>query len=314
MKTPATLLLIAALSSVLCFAQEVPTSTTLITQLNTAPNVAAVAALEATFASNLSSYSDSARSDVANALWRAYTKCVARKEVVDGYWTIAVLPRYVANWDASTVSACAAFYSSVVGIPATNAFMTRLKGVQTPNQFDAQVSAYFATNPLPERLQADFDSRKWSTSAVLAAMGRAATRVGHPEALNYTLLAYKQQSIRTDNETINGSISSVAAALKAKDFNLTRANTWIEGQNTGTPSVTFSTAELAKPTLLVSATWFPDISIEAAKAAYRAATTPFQIDGAVYQVATALKAIDLNFARANAWITAQKNGTAYDLP
>ena len=109
-------------------------------------------------------------------------------------------------------------------------------------------------------------------------------------------------------------IAAVATALKGKDFNLARANAWIEGQNTSTPACPLTDAEKALPTPLVGATYLPDVSIAKAKEAYRAATTAPEVDTSIYAIATALKAIDLNLARANAWIESQKDGTAFELP
>lgn len=321
MKTTIKTLLIAALTSVLCYAQEAtptPTPTpaqALVAQLVNSKTVAEVAALEIAFAQNLSSFSKSEISGIAERLYQAYARCAVRKEVVGGYWTIAVIPRYTPDWDNGLSYASATYYAAVQVSPALNAALRGLSAAKTPAQFDAVVNAYFAANVYPERFQARCDSRKCDlVGLAIPGIALASARVGHPQAINWSLLNYRLTSIGVSETASSNSIAAVGGALKAKDFNLTRANVWIEGQNTGTPACVFTDAEKALPTPLVGATFLPDVTVATAKETYRAALTAKSIDKGIYAIATALKAIDLNLSRANAWIAAQKDGTPFELP
>jgi len=318
-----TTLLIAALAPVLgLFAQEQPAAPTptkaqdLVSRIVASKSLADVASLEKELAANLSTFAPAEIPSIATQLWLAYSRCVQRKEVAPGNWTRDVFPRYVPDWDTSTEWTVATYYGAWISQPAVLALSDALKKVKALAEFDALVAGYLSKNLLPERLQAKWDSRSDNVGVVVTSMSTAATRLGHPEAINYALAKYRL--VPMNNEAaLNTAVRDVATAIKANDSGLARANAWIEGQNSGVPSVPITEQEKALPAALqaVAATLpaYLPVSLEAAKQAYRSAATPAQIDVSIYMVAAALKSQDLNLARANAWIKSQKDGTPFDL-
>lgn len=313
MKT--TTLLIAILTAAMCCAQTptppattiTPSGQSLIDQLRSATTVAQVAALETAFAGELSELTEADIAHASVALWDAYKGCVARGEVADGYWAISVLPRYLSDWGANTSAIHGLFYWEIAGGQARQDFIDALVQARTPAEFDALVAAYVAS--ITPAYNARFPGEgalAWSVDY----MANEAVRVGHPQALNYALLSYKCAPI---SKPVDKAITLVALALKTKDMNPARARAWVAGQNTGSPAVALTDAEKATPALLVSAT-LPNFSLADAKAAYLAAETSPALNSAITRVAMALKARFLNLAQPNAWITAQKNGTAFVLP
>lgn len=329
MKKTMTMLLIAALAPVLGIAQEKPAVPTpapsptptaaqeLASKIAASQSLAEVASLEKELAANLATFTPAEITSIAVPLWVAYARCVQRKEAAPGNWTRDVLPRYVPDWNTSTDRVVALYYGAWISQPAAVAFSEALKTANTPAEFDSLVAGYLSKNLLPERLQAKYDSRADCVGIALASMSTAATRIGHPEAINYALAKYRLAPMNNE-ASLNAAVRDVATAIKAKDSGLARANVWIEGQNTGVPAVSLTEQEKALPAALqaVAATLpaYLPVALEAAKQNYRTASAPAQIDAAIYMVAAALKAQDVNLARANAWIKSQKDGTPFDLP
>jgi hypothetical protein len=322
MKKYMTTLLIAALAPVLGLAQEKPTTPeptkaqALAIRITASQSLADVVSLEKEFAANLSVFTPADISFIAVPLWQAYVRCAQRKEVAWGNWPLDVLPRYVPDWNTSTDGAVAIYCNVWVSQSALLAFSDALKTVKTPAELDALVAGYLSKNLLPERLQEKWDSRLVNVGIVMASVSTAATRLGHSEAINYALAKYRLAPMNGE-VAVNAAVRDVATAIKAKDSGLSRANVWIEGQNTGVPAVPLTEQEKTLPAALQAVAetlpaYLP-VSLEAAKQVYRSAATPAQIDASIYMVAAALKAQDLNLARANAWIKSQKDGTPFDL-
>lgn len=306
-------LLITALAPVLGFAQETPTkSQDLNARIAAAQSLDAAVALETEFAANLADFKPKDRATLAYQLMCAYQRAANRGEVPRGAWISNVLPKYISDWNQSTGPEVIAYYNTWITTPA----IEDLKKAQTPAEFDSLVAAFFSKNQLPEWLHGVADSRTGLVKSTLDALSDTATRVGHSEAINYALAQYRVTGMQYA-PMLNSAVNRVAVALKATDLNLTRANVWIEGQNTGTPAVVLTERETALPgaiqTISPSLPGILPVSLDAALQKYRAATTPATLDGAIYQVATALKARDLNLARANAWIKSQKDGTPFDM-
>ena len=313
MKNTMKWLLIAALAPVLCLAQEKPTQPTKAQEMSQrlfdSKTLDDVAGLEKELAANLADFSTAELDTIPYSLARAYLRCIRSGQVPSGNWIYDVIPKYTPNWNESESTSLHCYYNRWISVPAYQKLIAEMAKVQTPAELDAVLAGYFSKNLLPERLQAD--SRDYGSNNVHS-IASAATRVGHPEATNWALLNYKLTSMST--EKLDPAVGTVAAALKAKDFNLTRANAWIEGQNTGSPAVSFTDAEKAAPSVIPAelSGYFP-VTMQAAKEKYRAASAQAQIDDGIYAVAMALKAQDLNLARANAWIKSQKDGTPFDL-
>jgi len=191
-----------------------------------------------------------------------------------------------------------------------------MNATSNQEEFAEVVSAFYKTDLIPEELTGE-DSRLNRLYASLYFAAQTAARVGDPEAINWALAAYRAAPMN-NQKYMDYSIATVASALKAKDFSLVRANAWIEGQNTGEPSVTFTPEESALPKVLeevpaIVAHFDWPASLAAGKESYRMADSNKVLDGAIYQIATVLKGHDLNLARANAWIASQKSGTEFDL-
>ena len=310
-------LLIAALAPVLGFAQENPApqpsvTQRLTTQLNASKTLDEVVALEKEMAANLAVLSPTEKDVLSRLLYQAYRNCIARKQVVSGRWICDVFPKYIPGWETATGNGVHAFYNEWVAKPALTQLWASLDKVKNPAEFDAAVAGFFSTNLLPARLQEKWDSRAARPFVCLPKISEAASRIGHPEALNYALLAYRLIGMDSE-EGINIATAAVASALKSKDSNLARANAWIEGQNTGSPTVTFTEQEMARPSAAIPASLQVG-TLQDAKEKYRSAKTQAALDLGIYAVANALKAQDLNLARANAWIKAQKDGTPFELP
>ena len=321
MKKNITTLLIAAITSVLCFAQEspvippvAPVELTLGQKLQATKTIAEVAGLEAGLSSTFSTYNEEQASSIAGDLRQAYDRCVSRHEVVGGYWTLGILPKYVLNWDTSASIGCVSWFTNTLVYPARSVLIANIKNARTAAALNSAVTAYLSTNLFPARLQATNDSRKTAVDEMSANVAQSALAIGHPEAINWALCVYRQCPVSAKSDKMDGSVKLVAAALKAKDFNLVRANAWIQGQNTGTPACAFTDDEKTTPSLLVASPYLPDLSIDTAKVAYRVAKSGPEIDTAIYKVATALKALDFNLSRANGWIKSQKDGTSFILP
>jgi len=315
MKKTMTTLLIAALAPVLCLAQEKPTQPTKAQEMSQrlldSKTLDDVVALEKELAANLADFSTAELDPILYRLVLAYSRCAQRGQVVSGNWVYDVIPKYIPNWNESKSLSLSWYYNRWISVPSYQEMLVNMEKSKTPAELDAVLAGYFSKNLLPERIQAD--SRNYGSNNVHG-IASAAVRVGHPEAINWALLNYKLTSMCTEKK-LDPAVGTVAAALKAKDFNLTRANAWIEGQNTGSPAVSFTDAEKATPPVIPAelSGYFP-LTMQAAKEKYRTASAQTQIDAAIYAVATALKAQDLNLARANAWIKSQKDGTPFELP
>ena len=323
MKKTTIALLIAALAPALGFAQGSPATPTpslfgsLASRLRAATTLDEVANLEKEIAADLPNLIPTDAATLALSLSSAYQGCASRHLTVGGYWTLGVIPKYAPDWDNSTALAVRNYYmDAVVGPVFAKVCSSDIPHAKTPAELDSLISAYFAKNIMPDRFQALADSRLFARGGIVTEIAKAALRVGHPEALPFAIFAYRTTSMASP-KAVDDSVARVAAALKAKDMNLTRANTWIGGQNTGTPAVAITDTEKAIPTVFQPMTGVPafmPITMDAAKAQYRVAGTSGEIDAAIYAIATALKAQDMNLARANAWIKSQKDGTAFDLP
>ena len=207
------------------------------------------------------------------------------------------------------------FVHSVV-LPANTKFPVDMNATSNQEEFAEVVSSFYKTDLIPEELTGP-DSRLKRLYASLHFAARTAARVGDPEALNWALAAYRAAPMN-HQRYMDYSIATVASALKAQDFNLVRANAWIEGQNTGEPSVTFTPEELAIPAVLegvpsIVAHFDWPTQLAERKEGYRVANSSKTLDIQIYAIATVLKGHDLNLARANAWIESQKSGTEFDL-
>lgn len=319
MKKTTQMLLIAALAPVLCFAQEKPAtktpsaSETLVAAAQDATTLDQVAALETQFAAAYKDWTANERISAMGALVNAAMKAK------DQEYALEILTKYTPDFETSTNWGVWRYYS-IVKVAPWYAQRAALQVVKTPAALDALLAGYFGTSLYPARLLADGqDNRTYSLAYMTWYIATAAARVNHPQAVNFALAAYRTASM-ADAKALDRAVSSVAAALKAADMNLARANAWIDSQNTGQPGVTFTSAELATPAVLASVPAVaaivmadPAKALAAAKAQYRVAATSKAIDAAIYGIADVLKAHDLNLARANAWIAAQKGGESFDL-
>jgi len=311
-----TWLIATLIMPVLCFAQEPTPSPTpseahlFLQRLTNATTLAQVADLETEFASKLDQWTPISRSSLITWLRNAYVRVSP-----GGFWQFDVIPKYDANWTAG--GSLALYYHNrvIASIPYT-LLRSGVRNAATIQQLDSLVEAYFATNVFPENI--DGDNRSYSVTALLLAVAEKAVALGHPQAVNWALQSYRNTSIRASRH-VDNTVQAVAKALKAKDFNLIRANAWIESQNTGEPGVVFTPEELALPTALAPVADKPWIiagtqaQLDIAKQDYRDSSTSVRIDVAIIDIANVLKAKDLNLARANAWIEAQKTGQAFDL-
>lgn len=319
MKTTITLL-IAALTSALCYAQGItPTPLTpiqsLVQRITDSSTPDAVKALEVEAAGILATASATDSGAIVNALYKAYSR--AYPVAALSPWQANVFAIYTPNFATSTSGAVVSYYARWIAFPALFNCQQALKGAKNAEEFDGILRAFFSTNLYPERLRAQADSRADAFMPVVTEAASRAAQIAHPEAVNYALLNYKNVNMQ-NSKGLDYAIGLTARAIKNKDISLTRANAWIASQNTGLPKVEFSEQEKQMPSALQPLATAPLVktspSMADAKAAFRAATATAAIDTAIYKVATALKAIDLNLSRANAWIAAQKDGTAFELP
>lgn len=318
-----TLLLIAALVSGLSFAQAEPATETqpktefqqLAESLKAAETPEALYAWERdAFAPKLGELKEKELQllvpDMAN-------KYHSVGKVAGGYNAalLALVPKYVPNWETSDSVLSEAFYRLRYVVPAFLALRASAQAATTKDELASVVAEYFAKNLYPERFVGK-DSRDFTFLNIANHIATSAIRLGAPDAVNWTMVLYRLTDIKTQYR-VDAAIGLVASALKAKDFNLTRANAFVEGQNTGQPAVEFTAGELALPPVIANLSVFANLdttaALAAAKESYRQAKTSAQVDAAIYRIADVLKAHDLNLARANAWIEAQKNGETFDL-
>jgi len=316
--------LIAILAPVLAFAQEptpspTPSEAHLFAQrLTNATTLAQVADLETEFASKLDQWSRPERDGLLRGLIAAYSRVFP-----GGKWQFNVIPKYVSwggTWEA-TGDLPATYYVNILGPVVFRKMYDDTSAVTTVQQLDSLAEQYFSTNAYPEFIAAqNKDSRSYNAGAVLQELAGLAAALGHPQAVNWALQNYRNTSLRAGSRTnIDLAVQVVAQALKAKDLNIARANAWIESQNTGQPGVVFTEDELALPTALAPVADKPWLAtgtqaqLDAAKRLYVSSKSSAGIDAAIIDIANVLKAKDLNLARANAWIEAQKTGQAFDL-
>ena len=308
------MLLLAALTTGLNFLQAEPeaqpkTQAQLLTE-----SLAAVTTPEALWAWEREIFyprqrdlSDTERVQLARGLARQYEKV---GKVASGY--SQSLPVILARYQYGHRE----MYQNRDVIPALHAFFRSIGASKTKEELATLVEGYFSKNWYPETLEG-FDSRVEYPSAGVRLLATASIRLGAPDALNWALVYYRIADLRSPR-AVEESINIVATALKATDFNITRANAWVEGQNTGVPAVEFTNGEQVLPKALSGISAFSPIldtplRFVAAKEQYRTAKTSAQVDMAIYRIANVLKAHDLNLVRANAWIEAQKSGTTFDL-
>jgi len=173
--------------------------------------------------------------------------------------------------------------------------LTQSAAAQTPADIDAALAAF----PYP-------------LDRAVTQMGqliRAAIRVDHPEALQFALTGYRY----IPAQHVTSYVSMVAGALKNKDGTLARANAWTAQQNTGEDKVKFTAEELKPPAALASAVPTPQAQLEIALQLYRQADREVSLNQAVEKIASALRAIDHDLVRQNAFIEAQREGKKYDI-
>jgi len=182
-------------------------------------------------------------------------------------------------------------------IAAWDKTLAELAVVETPADFAAVVSSV-PGNPHERTQQA------WRFM-------QPALKVGAPDALNLALALYG--NARVNESTEQGAIANVAAALKNKDGNLTRANQWIAQQTTGTDKVVFTPDELKIPDWLAEVFPPPAEQLRRAQAQFRAAGTDATINAAVEAVAKGLRAVDRDLVRSHAFIEAMREGKSFPI-
>jgi len=171
----------------------------------------------------------------------------------------------------------------------------KFTAAQTPADIDAALDAF------PYSLERAFPQ--------MSLLVRAAIRVGHPEALNFALVAYRY----TPLINVTSAVTNVASALKNKDGTLTRANAWTAQQNTGTDKAAFTAAELKPPAALATVVPSPQAQLDAAMAEWRQADREVMLNIAVEKIASALRAIDHDTLRQNAFVEAQRDGRKFEI-
>jgi hypothetical protein len=280
-------------------------------ELASAATLAEVAAVEVKYAASLPSLTATEKMAALSKLFQAYTRVAGSASGMD--WIYGVFPKYVPNWETSTAPQAVQYYHYYNTVPATAKLQKDMAAAATVADFDAVMNAFLSKNVMPERLQELEDNRTWG--AIFPNAVVQAVRLGHPEALNYALTFYRATGFQATQ--INPSVALVARAMKAKDMSLARANAFIACQNTGEAMPVITPEERATPAAIAAssvASAFVAPSLDKAKAKYRLASTSADVDGGVYEIAKALKGMDLNLVRANAWIKSQKDGTAFELP
>jgi len=310
----------AATTTTLTFAQEnleAPTESkdvalTLLDNLKLASTLPEVASLEVQYSDTYEGMTQEDASKSLKGLVEAYRRALPG----DPASAAEVLLRYTPDWETSISLAVKDYYRIAGGIPAQHQLRASLAAAATPEAVDLSLANFFSKNLYPERLsETGLDSRDDDLLFVLRYITEAAVRVRHPMAVNFAITYYREIPINFP-EGVELSIELMASALKSMDLSLFRANLWIESQNTGSPVVDFTPEELELPEVLsvVEGQLIdPADALVSGTEAFIIATTSENLDVAIYEIANALKAHDLNLARANAWIESQKNGTEFDL-
>jgi len=136
----------------------------------------------------------------------------------------------------------------------------------------------------------------------------AANRAG-VERVQFALFVYNN----TPTANVTGAVQAVARALRNTDGNLIRANQFIEQQNTGKNKVKFTAEELKPPTVFASFAVTPKVQLERALTFFEDEKNGDRLDLAVEGVANALRAIDQDTVRQNAFIEAQREGKPFEI-
>jgi len=177
---------------------------------------------------------------------------------------------------------------------AWNVANEKFTAAQTPADIDAALAAfpYSLERALPQ----------------MSLLVRSAIRVGHPEALQFALTAYRYVPLIN----VTSAVQSVATALKNKD-GIARANAWTAQQNTGESKVAFTAAELKPPAALASVVPTPQEQLERAIGEWRQADREIMLTIAVEKIANALRARSHTTLEQNAFIEAQREGKPFDI-
>lgn len=283
----------------------------------------AAAEIEVELANVISSHPDldaETQDGLAYQIWLAYRQANINSKIRVG-WEHEKLPEYIKNFSSSSSMVTTSYYNSATLYQASLFFAPAIRAAKNEQEFNDVLEMWFAENKLPERVADIRDHREAMIRNYIRQIVRDAIKLNVSESINWALIYYR---LADNEDNINEAIDYVAQAIKAKDFNLTRANAFIESQNAGGENI-LSKGEMAAPAVLNDfsnqATSFSEFlivgnleqALSSALKSYRSAGTSSAIDLAILNIAKVLRAHDLNLVRANAFIEAQKNGTPFDL-
>ena len=160
------------------------------------------------------------------------------------------------------------------------------------------------------------------SSSAICIISLAKTASASPDALGWAKLKYYFSAFQTSQSGIN----AIASALRAADLNLVRSNAFIQFQKDGqgenvleaipVPDAAAAALSNSSPLSAAIAALIKGDKPSALRIAFNSfasAETNDSLNAAVGLVAQILRNIDGNLIRANAFVTAQKNGEAFEI-
>lgn len=257
---------------------------------------------------------------IAREIWTWYRMANLNVGVRLG-WEHEKLPLYIPNFSTNTSRVTRDYYVYSVLYQASLHFAPAIRAVKTREEFNSVITEWLGSNLLPPRVAEQNDSRFYVLKNFGYVAIEKAVSLNMPGAINWAVLGYRMAE---NDRQIDRSVAQIARALKAKDLTLTRANAFIDAQNSG-GDIPLDVDEVAPPAAivplvphsnsiahLVTVAEF-DAALDIAIREYRSAKSAKSVELAVNKIAHVLRAYDLHLGRANAFIDAQQSGAAFDL-